>query len=84
MLSLSLFLSLSLSLYNMLEMTNLDPKGIDEVWMSYKVCPWTKVEVSKCMIPLVASISLIRPHLDIPTSILTHLINHHADLDPLC
>ena len=65
-------------------MVNANPEGIDEVQMSWNVWPRTKVEVSKCVIPLVASISLIRPHPDIPTLILTHLINHHADLDPLC
>ena len=52
---------------NMSKMANANPKGIDEVWMSWNVWTWMKVEASKCVIPLAASISPIRPHLDIPT-----------------
>ena len=51
----------------MSKMANANPKGIDEVWMSWNVWTWMKVEVSKCVIPLVASISPINPHPDIPT-----------------
>ena len=48
-------------------MANTDPEGIDGVRMSWNVWPRTKVEASKCVIPLAASISPIRPHPDIPT-----------------
>ncbi|XP_050292661.1 protein transport protein SEC23 [Quercus robur] len=51
----------------MSEMANTDPEGIDAVRMSWNVWPRTKVEASKCVIPLAASISPIRPHPDIPT-----------------
>ncbi|KAK7834103.1 protein transport protein sec23a [Quercus suber] len=51
----------------MSEMANTDPEGIDGVRMSWNVWPRTKVEASKCVIPLAASISPIRPHPDIPT-----------------
>ena len=52
---------------NMSKMANANPEGIDEVRMSWNVWTWMKVEASKCVIPLAASISPIRPHLDIPT-----------------
>ena len=51
----------------MSKMVNANPEGIDEVQMSWNVWPRTKVEVSKCVIPLTASISRIHPHPDIPT-----------------
>lgn len=44
-----------------------DPEGIDGVRMTWNVWPRTKVEASKCVIPIAASISLIRPHPDILT-----------------
>ncbi|XP_040999789.1 protein transport protein SEC23-like [Juglans microcarpa x Juglans regia] len=51
----------------MSEMANTDPEGLDGVRMPWNVWPRTKVEASKCVIPLAASISPIRPHPDIPT-----------------
>ncbi|XP_054821521.1 protein transport protein SEC23 E-like [Prosopis cineraria] len=50
----------------MSEMANTDPEGVDGVRMTWNVWPRTKVEASKCVIPLAASIALIRSHLDIP------------------
>ncbi|MFQ6657225.1 hypothetical protein Gotur_026998, partial [Gossypium turneri] len=47
-------------------MANMDPEGIDAVRMTWNVWPRTKVEASKCVIPLAASIAPIRPHTDIP------------------
>ncbi|KAF8020802.1 hypothetical protein BT93_G1279 [Corymbia citriodora subsp. variegata] len=49
------------------EMSNVDPEGIDGVRMSWNVWPRTKVEASKCVIPLAACIAPLRPHPDIPT-----------------
>ncbi|KAE9603025.1 hypothetical protein Lal_00012797 [Lupinus albus] len=51
----------------MSEMANTDPEGIDGVRMTWNLWPRTKVEASKCVIPLAATISLLRPHPDIPT-----------------
>ena len=51
----------------MSEMANTNPEGIDGVRMSWNVWPRTKVEASKCVIPLTASISPIYPHPNIPT-----------------
>ncbi|KAH9649513.1 protein transport protein SEC23 [Citrus sinensis] len=51
----------------MSEMASTDPEGIDGVRMTWNVWPRTKVEASKCVIPLAASISPIRSHPDIPT-----------------
>ncbi|KAL1219280.1 Protein transport protein SEC23 F [Cardamine amara subsp. amara] len=48
-------------------MANMDPEGIDGVRMTWNVWPRTKVEASKCVIPLAASISPIRRHSDIPS-----------------
>ncbi|GAB4851863.1 Protein transport protein S23 E [Ancistrocladus abbreviatus] len=48
------------------EMLNADPEGIDGVRMTWNVWPRTKVEASKCVIPIAASISPIRSHPDIP------------------
>ncbi|KAM7489195.1 hypothetical protein LguiB_026679 [Lonicera macranthoides] len=49
------------------EMANMDPEGIDGVRMTWNVWPRTKVEASKCVIPIAASISPIRPNSEIPT-----------------
>ena len=51
----------------MSEMANTNLEGINGVRMSWNMWTWTKVEASKCVIPLTASISPIHPHLDIPT-----------------
>ncbi|CAN0898590.1 Protein transport protein SEC23 [Linum grandiflorum] len=51
----------------MSEMANTDPEGLDGVRMTWNVWPRTKVEASKCVIPLAACISPIRHHPDIPT-----------------
>ncbi|CAL5391929.1 unnamed protein product [Camellia sinensis] len=51
----------------MSEMAQTDPEGIDGVRMTWNVWPRTKVESSKCVIPIAASISPIRSHPDIPT-----------------
>ena len=51
----------------MSEMAQSDPEGIDGVRMTWNAWPRTKVEASKCVIPLAASISPIRPNPDIPT-----------------
>ncbi|KAJ0793226.1 putative protein transport protein Sec23 [Helianthus annuus] len=45
-----------------------DPEGIDGVRMTWNAWPRTKVEASKCVIPIAASISPIRPHSLIPTN----------------
>ncbi|GAB2267205.1 Protein transport protein S23 E [Dionaea muscipula] len=50
------------------EMATADPmEGIDGVRMTWNAWPRTKVEASKCVIPIAVSISPIRPHPDIPT-----------------
>ncbi|XP_010532717.1 PREDICTED: protein transport protein SEC23-like isoform X4 [Tarenaya hassleriana] len=51
----------------MAEMANPDLDGIDGVRMTWNVWPRTKVEASKCVIPLAACISPIRRHPDIPS-----------------
>ncbi|KAI8009955.1 Protein transport protein SEC23 [Camellia lanceoleosa] len=51
----------------MSEMAQTDPEGIDGVRMTWNVWPRTKVESSKCVIPIAASISPIRSHPDMPT-----------------
>ncbi|KAK4765552.1 hypothetical protein SAY86_026642 [Trapa natans] len=51
----------------MSEMAATDPEGMDGVRMTWNVWPRTKVETSKCVIPLAVSIAPIRPHQDIPT-----------------
>ena len=51
----------------MSEMANTDPDGIDGVRMTWNIWPRSKVESSKCVIPLAATISLIRSHPDIPS-----------------
>ena len=48
-------------------MANTNLEGIDGVRISWNVWPRMKVEASKCVIPLAASISPICPHPDIPT-----------------
>ncbi|GKV28604.1 hypothetical protein SLEP1_g37627 [Rubroshorea leprosula] len=50
----------------MSELANTDPEGIDGVRMSWNAWPRTKVEASKCVIPLAACISPIRSHPEIP------------------
>ncbi|KAI3743137.1 hypothetical protein L1987_60840 [Smallanthus sonchifolius] len=50
------------------EMANTDPEGIDGVRMTWNAWPRTKVEASKCVIPIAASISPIRSHPLIPTN----------------
>nr|XP_025693492.1 protein transport protein Sec23A isoform X2 [Arachis hypogaea] len=50
----------------MSEIANTDPEGVDGVRMTWNIWPSTKVEASKCVIPLAATISIIRPHTDIP------------------
>ncbi|KAB2626714.1 transport protein SEC23 [Pyrus ussuriensis x Pyrus communis] len=50
----------------MSEMANTDPKWINEVEMTWAVWPHTKVEASKCVIPLVVCISPVRSHPNIP------------------
>ncbi|RDX83177.1 hypothetical protein CR513_35945, partial [Mucuna pruriens] len=50
----------------MSEMASPDPEGVDGVRMTWNVWPRTKVEASKCVIPLAATVALIRPHPDIP------------------
>ena len=52
---------------NMSKMANANLEEIDGVQMSWNMWPQTKVEASKCIIPLAASISPIRPNPDIPT-----------------
>uniref|UniRef100_A0A6M2EIS9 Protein transport protein SEC23 n=1 Tax=Populus davidiana TaxID=266767 RepID=A0A6M2EIS9_9ROSI len=51
----------------MSEIPNADPEGIDSVRMTWNNWPRTKVEASKCVIPLAASISPIRSNPEIPT-----------------
>ncbi|RDX67817.1 hypothetical protein CR513_53263, partial [Mucuna pruriens] len=53
----------------MSEMANPDPEGVDGVRMTWNLWPRTKVEASKCVIPLAATISLIRHHPDIPPTL---------------
>ncbi|KAK7311435.1 hypothetical protein RJT34_09573 [Clitoria ternatea] len=50
----------------MSEMANTDPEGVDGVRMTWNVWPRSKVEASKCVIPLAATLAVIRPHPDIP------------------
>ncbi|KAK6790220.1 hypothetical protein RDI58_014020 [Solanum bulbocastanum] len=49
------------------EMAQPDAEGIDGVRMTWNAWPRTKVEASKCVIPIASSIHLIRPHPDLPT-----------------
>ncbi|KAL3506521.1 hypothetical protein ACH5RR_031903 [Cinchona calisaya] len=49
------------------EMAQMDPEGIDGVRMTWNAWPRSKVELSKCVIPIAASISPIRSHPDILT-----------------
>ncbi|XP_076915489.1 protein transport protein SEC23 E-like [Bidens hawaiensis] len=44
------------------EYANTDPEGLDGVRMTWNAWPHSKVEASKCVIPLAASISPIRSH----------------------
>ncbi|XP_057429430.1 protein transport protein SEC23 E-like [Lotus japonicus] len=50
----------------MSEMASTDPEGVDGVRMTWNVWPSSKVEASKCVIPLAATVAVIRPHPDIP------------------
>ena len=50
----------------MSEIASTDPEGVDGVRMTWNVWPRSKVEASKCVIPLAATIAVIRPHPDIP------------------
>ncbi|KAI5406399.1 protein transport protein SEC23 [Lathyrus oleraceus] len=50
----------------MSEIASTDPEGVDGVRMTWNVWPRSKVEASKCVIPLAATIALIRSHPDIP------------------
>ncbi|XP_044499602.1 protein transport protein SEC23-like [Mangifera indica] len=51
----------------MSEFASTDPEGIDGVRMTWNLWPRTKVEASKCVIPLAACFSPIRFHPDIPS-----------------
>ncbi|KAH9615726.1 hypothetical protein KSS87_015254 [Heliosperma pusillum] len=42
-------------------------EGVDGVRMTWNAWPKTKVEASKCVVPIAATISPIRPHPNIPT-----------------
>ncbi|XP_022638941.1 protein transport protein SEC23 isoform X2 [Vigna radiata var. radiata] len=53
----------------MSEMAQADPEGVDGVRMTWNLWPRTKVEASKCVIPLAATIALLRPHPDIPPTL---------------
>ncbi|WVZ25211.1 hypothetical protein V8G54_003755 [Vigna mungo] len=53
----------------MSEMAQKDPEGVDGVRMTWNLWPRTKVEASKCVIPLAATIALLRPHPDIPPTL---------------
>nr|GEX77088.1 protein transport protein SEC23-like [Tanacetum cinerariifolium] len=68
------------------EMANTDPEGIDGVRMTWNAWPHTKVEASKCVIPIAASISPIRPHPHIPNNPYTPLRckTCTAVLNPFC
>ncbi|KAL2343489.1 hypothetical protein Fmac_004774 [Flemingia macrophylla] len=50
-------------------MSETDPEGCDGVRMTWNVWPRSKVEASKCVIPLAATLSLLRPHPDIPPTL---------------
>ncbi|EPS74608.1 hypothetical protein M569_00146, partial [Genlisea aurea] len=47
------------------ELAQTEPEGIDGVRMTWFNWPRTKVEASKCVIPIAASIQPIRPHVDL-------------------
>ncbi|XP_060213498.1 protein transport protein SEC23 E-like [Lycium barbarum] len=49
------------------EMATPDAEGLDGIRMTWNSWPRTKVEASKCVIPIATSIHLIRPHNEIPT-----------------
>ncbi|XP_073225298.1 protein transport protein SEC23 E-like isoform X2 [Cicer arietinum] len=50
----------------MSEIASTDPEGVDGVRMTWNVWPRSKVEASKCVIPLAVTLYVIRPHPDIP------------------
>ncbi|KAL6527954.1 Protein transport protein S23 E [Orobanche hederae] len=47
------------------ELDQTDPEGIEGVRMTWLNWPRTKVEASKCVIPIAVSIQPIRPHVDL-------------------
>ncbi|XP_022874987.1 protein transport protein SEC23-like [Olea europaea var. sylvestris] len=47
------------------ELVQTDPEGIEGIRMTWNNWPRTKVEASKCVIPIAASIQPIRPHVDL-------------------
>ncbi|KAL1535670.1 Protein transport protein S23 E [Salvia divinorum] len=47
------------------ELAQTDPEGIEGVRMTWLNWPQSKVEASKCVIPIAASIQPIRPHVDL-------------------
>ncbi|KAL3835030.1 hypothetical protein ACJIZ3_009766 [Penstemon smallii] len=47
------------------ELAQTDPEGIEGVRMTWLKWPRSKVEASKCVIPIAASIQPIRPHVDL-------------------
>ncbi|KAL7105980.1 hypothetical protein ACP275_07G082400 [Erythranthe tilingii] len=47
------------------ELAQTDPEGIEGVRMTWLNWPRSKVEASKCVIPIAASIQPIRPHVDL-------------------
>nr|GMD63122.1 protein transport protein SEC23-like [Ipomoea batatas] len=49
------------------EIAQTDVEGIDGIRMTWNAWPRTKVEASKCVIPIAASIHLIRPNPDLLT-----------------
>ncbi|XP_047314021.1 protein transport protein SEC23-like [Impatiens glandulifera] len=70
----------------MSEMAQTDPEGIDGVRMTWNAWPRTKVESSKIVIPIAASISPIRSHPEIPTLPYhpLHCKTCSAVLNPFC
>ncbi|KAM3327283.1 hypothetical protein CQW23_23005 [Capsicum baccatum] len=49
------------------EMAQTEPEGIDGIRMTWNSWPRSKLESSKCIIPIASSIQLLRPFLDLPT-----------------
>ncbi|XP_047315803.1 protein transport protein SEC23-like [Impatiens glandulifera] len=70
----------------MSEMAQTDPEGIDGVRMTWNAWPRSKVEASKIVIPIAASISPIRSHPEIPTVpyLPLHCKTCSAVLNPFC
>lgn len=71
------------------EIAQTDVEGIDGVRMTWNAWPRTKVEASKCVIPIAASIHLIRPNPELFTlpyaplrcKACTAVLNPHARVD---